>query len=235
MLSIKNLSKNFGGIAALKECSFEVEENSICGLIGPNGSGKTTLFNLLTGVHRCDSGEVHLKGEEITNLKTHEVVRRGVGRTFQITRVFTKMTAFENLMVASPEAGRAEEKALQLLEFVNLLELRDEYAGNLSFGQQKLLEFARVLMLEPELLLLDEPLAGINPTMKLRLAGLIKHLQKKGKTFLIVEHDIRAIMDLCEKLVVLDHGEKIAEGLPEEIREDERVIEAYFGAGKCWK
>ncbi|MBI5252903.1 MAG: ABC transporter ATP-binding protein [Euryarchaeota archaeon] len=234
MLSIRNLSKNFGGVAALHRCSFEVKENSICGLIGPNGSGKTTLFNLITGIYKCDCGDVYLKGEELTHLKPHEVARRGVGRTFQITKVFTKMTALENLLVAASKTGReVEEKALELLDFVNLLELRDEYAGNLSFGQQKLLELARVLMLEPELLLLDEALAGINPTMKLRLLELIRHLQKQGKTFLIIEHDMKAIMPLCEKLVVLDHGEKIAEGLPEDIQRNERVMEAYFGAIKC--
>ncbi len=231
ILSLERIDKSFGGVKAVDYCSLEVERNSICGLIGPNGSGKTTLFNLISGILKADSGAIRFNGRRIEKLKPFRISRFGLGRTFQITRVFREMSSLENLLAVAHHgdyAGRREQ-ALRLLDFVGLDKLRNEYAGNLSFGQQKLLEFARVLMLDPQLIMLDEPAGGVNPTLLNRLIERIRELKNQGKTFIIVEHDMGVVMSLCEKLFVLDHGEKIAEGFPSEIQNDERVIEAYFG------
>lgn len=228
LLKITNLTKTFGGITAVDDLSFNVKEGAITGLIGPNGSGKTVTFNLITGIYKPDGGEVYLKGERLIGLKPHEISRKGIGRTFQLIRVFPKMTVLENLEIAAREKDFREE-ALELLEFVDLSHLKDEYGGNLSYGQQKLLEFVRVLMTEPDLVLLDEPTSGINPTLVNKLMGYIRELNELGKTFLVVEHDMKVVMNLCEKLVVLDFGKKIAEGKPKEIRKSKTVIEAYFG------
>ncbi|MFQ5894751.1 MAG: ABC transporter ATP-binding protein [Nitrospinota bacterium] len=231
ILDIRKLTKRFGGITAVNNCAFGVPRNIIAGLIGPNGSGKTTLFNLLTGLERIDGGEYLYKGEPMNGLRPHEVFERGVSRTFQIIRVFKEMTALENLVAVSRDGDRAavRERALELLEFVTLTPLKDEYAGNLSYGQQKLLEFVRALMSDPELLLLDEPAAGVNRTLLNTLLDRIHQLRNQGKTIIIVEHDMKVVMNHCEKIFVLDHGELIAEGLPGEIQGNERVIEAYFG------
>lgn len=231
LLRIDGLTKSFGGVTAVNHCSLTILANRIYGLIGPNGSGKTTLFDLITGIQRPDRGEVYWRGERITHLKPYKIARRGISRTFQVIRVFPEMTALENLLVVAPRgAGAAvRARALELLDFVNLTSLKDEYAGNLSYGQQKLLEFVRALMLDPQLLLLDEPAAGVNRTLLNDLLARIRDLQQQGKTIVLVEHDMQVVMNLCEHLYVLDHGEVIAAGLPAEIQTDERVMEAYFG------
>ncbi len=232
-LQVKDLKKHFGGIKAVDGCSFDLPKGKISGLIGPNGSGKTTTFNLMTGVLKADGGEVIHQGENIANLRPYRIFNKGISRTFQITRIYREMTVFENMLSASsmrdPER-EARARAEELMEFVTLTKLRGEYGGNLSYGQQKLLEFSRALMTDPDIILLDEPAAGVNRTLLQNLLDHIHHLQEKeGKTILIVEHDMNVIMNHCEKIFVMDYGVKIAEGPPEEIQNNENVIEAYFG------
>ena len=230
ILEVRGVTKRFGGITAVDHCSLVLEPGRIFSLIGPNGSGKTTLFNLLTGIERCDVGEVWFKGARIDRLPPHQIALKGVGRTFQIIRVFPEMTALENLLVvARGELEPSYRRALDLLTFVKLDRLQGEYAGNLSYGQQKLLEFVRVLITDPELILLDEPAAGVNRTLLNDLLAAIRDLRAQGKTVFIVEHDMKVVMDLSEKIFVLDYGEKIAEGPPGVIQANEQVIEAYFG------
>jgi branched-chain amino acid transport system ATP-binding protein len=230
VLAVDGVRKSFGGVAAVTGVSFALEPGRIYGLIGPNGSGKTTLFNCITGVERLDAGRVLLRGEKIDGLKPWQIARRGVGRTFQVIRVFPELTALENLLVVTRGAhAEAERRGRELLEFVKLSQLADEYAGNLSYGQQKLVEFVRMLMTDPSLILLDEPAAGVNRTLLRDLLDAVGRLRDQGKTVLLVEHDMKVVMGLCETVFVLDHGEKIAEGPPGSIQADERVIEAYFG------
>ncbi|MEK7364574.1 MAG: ABC transporter ATP-binding protein [candidate division NC10 bacterium] len=230
ILEVRDVTKRFGGVTAVNRCSLALTPGRIYGLIGPNGSGKTTLFNCITGLDPRDAGEIRFKGERIDGLKPHQVARRGIGRTFQIIRVFPELTALENLLVVTREPFEtARRRAGELLRFVTLDRLQHEYAGNLSYGQQKLLEFIRVLMTDPELILLDEPAAGVNRTLLNELLAAITRLRDQGKTILIVEHDMKVVMGLCETVFVLDYGEKIAEGPPGVIQTDERVIEAYFG------
>ena len=231
-LDVQDLHKYFGGIKAVDGCSFRVPKGQISGLIGPNGSGKTTTFNLLTGVTPLDSGAVYYGGQDIAGLKPYQIFQKGITRTFQITRIYREMTVFENMMSVSnlnmPNA-EARERAEELMEFVNLTKLRGEYGGRLSYGQQKLLEFARALMTDPDLILLDEPAAGVNRTLLASLLDYIHQMQEQGKTILIVEHDMNVIMNHCETIFVMDYGIKIAEGPPKEIQSNEQVIEAYFG------
>jgi len=230
ILEIRGLTKRFGGVTAVNRCSLALSPGKIYGLIGPNGSGKSTLFNCITGVLRRDDGEIYFKAERIDGLKPHQVARRGIGRTFQITRLFPELSALENLLaVARTPHDAARRRAEELLAFVNLDRLRNEFAGNLSYGQQKLLEFVRVLMTDPELILLDEPAAGVNRTLLNELLAAISSQRAQGKTVLIVEHDMKVVMGLCETVFVLDYGEKIAEGPPGVIQSNESVIEAYFG------
>ncbi|MBI2157853.1 MAG: ABC transporter ATP-binding protein [Candidatus Rokubacteria bacterium] len=230
VLEVDALSKHFGGVAAVAGVSLRLEPGRIYGLIGPNGSGKTTLFNCITGLERRDAGRVLFNGRRIDGLKPFEVARLGIGRTFQIIRVFPELSALENLLVVTDgPLAAARTRALELLRFVNLEGLKDEYAGNLSYGQQKLVEFVRVLMRDPTLVLLDEPAAGVNRTLLNDLLDAVRRLRDEGKTILLVEHDMKVVMGLCETVFVLDHGEKIAEGPPGLIQADERVIEAYFG------
>ncbi len=249
MLEVKFLEKNFGGLRAVDDCSLEVRKGSITGLIGPNGAGKTTLFNLVTGFHKPDGGEILFKGERIDGLPPHKIFRRKICRTFQITREFSHMNVLENLMLV-PEDQRGEriwntwfrpgfvreqereirDKALEVLEFVELIDLKDEYAGTLSGGQKKLLELAKTMMADPDLILLDEPGAGVNRTLMRKLVDNIRKLcSEKGFTFLIVEHDMDLVMSLCNPVIVMSEGQKLAEGTPEEIRSNKRVLEAYLG------
>lgn len=230
LLRVEDVVKKFGEVVALDHCSIVIEPGSITGLIGPNGAGKTTLFNLITGVLQPDSGHIYFKGEEITGKKPYEIARRGVGRTYQIIRVFPKMTLLENLIVVGKEKERKVlEKAMDLLHLVKLADKKDDYASDLSFGQQKLLSLAQVLMLDAELLLLDEPAAGINPTLQNELMALIHQLNEEGKTFIIVEHDMNVIMNHCQNAIALNYGQKIAEGSCSVIQKDERLLEHYFG------
>jgi ABC-type branched-subunit amino acid transport system ATPase component len=230
VLAVEGVRKSFGGVAAVNDVSLALEPGRIYGLIGPNGSGKTTLFNCITGIERLDAGRVTLRGERIDGQKPWQIARRGVGRTFQVIRVFPELTALENLLVVTRGAhAEAERRGRELLDFVRLGRLAGEYAGNLSYGQQKLVEFVRMLMTDPTLILLDEPAAGVNRTLLNDLLEAVSRLRDAGKTVLLVEHDMKVVMGLCETVFVLDHGEKIAEGPPSAIQADERVVEAYFG------
>lgn len=242
LLHTENLTKRFGGIIAVQQCSMDVKKGTITGLIGPNGSGKTTLFNLITGVYKRDVGEVYLNGQRVTGTPSNKLCRMGLSRTFQITRLFWDLSVLENMIVPVRNVGfrnllapgvrrHEEERAMALLERVGLEFLKDEYARKLSFGQQKLLELASVLMSEPEIVLLDEPAGGVNPTMIRFIMDLIRDLNKEqGVTFLVVEHNMGVVMELCEHIVVLDQGAKICEGPPEIIQTDPAVLDAYLGS-----
>ena len=229
ILDIQDVRKSFGGVHALAGCGFSVGEGEIVGLIGPNGSGKTTLFNTIVGYLPLDGGRILYRGENVTGLPPYQIARKGIGRTFQVTRIFPKMTLMENVTLPTRNAA-AGDRAHELLEFVGLADLRDEYASDLSFGQQRLLSIIQVLMLDPGLILLDEPAAGVSPVMQKKLLELIHYLNEEGRTFLIIEHNMDVVMNNCERVVVLSMGEKIAEGSPEEVRRDEAVLTAYFGA-----
>jgi ABC-type branched-subunit amino acid transport system ATPase component len=230
LLEVDGVIKRFGGVTAVNGVSLALETGHIYGLIGPNGSGKTTLFNCITGVEQIDGGQIRFKGRRLDGLKPHQVFHQGIGRTFQVIRVFPELTALENLLVVTTnDYAAARARAEELLAFVKLTGLAGEFAGNLSFGQQKLVEFVRVLMTDPELILLDETAAGVNRTLLNDLLEAVRTLRDRGKTVLLVEHDMKMVMGLCETVFVLDHGEKLAEGPPGLIQTDERVIEAYFG------
>lgn len=232
-LECTNLTKRFGGNVAVNDCTFSVRKSQIVGLIGPNGSGKTTVFNLISGVHKADEGEILFNNENIKGLKSHEIAWKGIGRLFQIARIFPTMTVLENMLAASyylnEERQRSTEKALSLLEMMDLVHLQDEYAKNLSGGQQRLLEFIRLFMMDITLALLDEPFVGVHPTLIEKMIDQIKYWNEKGKTFLVVSHDIRSIMSICNPVLVLYNGQVIAEGTPSAIQQNKNVIQAYLG------
>lgn len=233
-LEIKNLEKCFGGIKAVDGLSFQVEESEILGLMGPNGSGKTTTFDLIMGFQSIDSGEIIFKKKSIHEISTHKRVRSGIGRTFQISRVFNELTALENLLVPYCELkGRDifnHKKAIELLKFLDIYKLKDELASNLSYGQQKLIELGRVLITNPSTILLDEPAGGINPILIEKILEYIEKLRnEEGKSFIIVEHNLKALEDISDRIIVLDHGRKIAEGTMENLRKNKEVINAYLG------
>jgi neutral amino acid transport system ATP-binding protein len=242
LIEAQGVSKSFGGLQALSECSVSVAEGSIAGLIGPNGSGKTTLFNVMTGYERCNAGEIRFGGEPITRATPEKVFSLGVGRTFQITRLFFRLSVLENMLVATQRhegwtrsvarrAGSAAERrrALELLEFVGLARLASSPAGNLSYGQRKLLELASLLVADPAVLLLDEPTAGVNPTLIKQLTERIRDLNRAGKTFLVVEHNMEFVMGLCHEVTVLHQGSTLTTGTPEQVRANPAVLDAYLG------
>jgi branched-chain amino acid transport system ATP-binding protein len=242
LLEVRGLTKHFFRLSALSDVSLSVEPGDLLGVIGPNGSGKTTLFNCVTGVLRPSGGQVRFKGEDITGLSADRVHRRGIARTFQLIQLFPEMTVLENMQLAAQERestllgrllrredGKATNRARELLAYLGIAGLRDQLASNLSYGQQKLLDFGMALMSRPEVILLDEPLAGVNPTMINSLVAHIRALNAQGHTFVVIEHNMEVVMSLCRRIVVLSQGERIAEGTPAEVADNPLVLDAYFG------
>ncbi len=230
ILSVHDLSRDFGGVHALRGVDLHVARGTVTGLIGPNGSGKTTLFQVVSGMDQGATGTISFDGESILGWRPSQIYRRGLARTFQLSRVFPELTVLENLVVAGSRHDRSvEERALGLLERVRLREYAKVRGKNLSYGQQKLVEFLRVLMSDPALILLDEPAAGVNPTLRQTLWEMVRHLNGLGTTFLVIEHNMEVIADLCSDVYVLNEGEMIAHGDFAAIRNNEQVLEAYFG------
>lgn len=252
MLKLENLEKHFGGLIAVDGCSFELETGRITGLIGPNGAGKTTIFNMIAGAFQPTSGRILFDGDDITGLPTHEMFHRGIVRTFQIPHEFGKLTVLENLMVVPPEQqgeslfwnwltpgkvkqreAEIREKAEDVLDFLSLTQVRDELAQNISGGQKKLLELGRTMMADSRLVLLDEPGAGVNPSLMVKLMEMIRRLnEERGYTFCIIEHDMDMIASLCHPIIVLAEGKVLTQGAMEQVRNDPRVLDSYLGGSE---
>ncbi len=251
MLSVENLNKSFGGVTAVSDCNFKIEEGSITGLIGPNGAGKTTAFNMIAGELKPDSGRIVFEGQDLSGHPTHEMFHRGIVRTFQIPHEFAKLTVLENLMVVPPKQpgehifsnwvtpaavkrreSEVREMAEDALEFLSIANLRNEPAGNLSGGQKKLLELGRTMMTDAKLVLLDEPGAGVNPTLLLKIREMIARLrQERGYTFCVIEHDMDLISALCDPVIVLAEGTVLMQGSMDDVRSNPDVLDAYLGGG----
>jgi neutral amino acid transport system ATP-binding protein len=240
LLEVRDLGKSFGGIRAVDRCSFAVEQGSITALIGPNGAGKTTVFNLISGLHRPDSGAILFDGARIDGLPPHKITRKGIARTFQISRDLAGLSVLENVVVHSPPGGvlhllqpsmspAERDRAMDLLRFVGIAELAREPAARLSYGQKKLLELAACLMAEPRLVLLDEPAGGINPALLEIIIDRVRQLREEGVTFLIVEHNMDVVMNVCDPVIVMAYGRFLAHGSPAAIQNDAAVLEAYLG------
>jgi branched-chain amino acid transport system ATP-binding protein len=248
IIQLQNITKKFGGLVAVNSLTMEVAEKSIHALIGPNGSGKTTTLNLIAGVLKPNEGAINYKGEAISNLPTYQIARQGIGRTFQNIKLFTSMTAIENVMVggdsqtkqgflgflfdinaAQREEKTLREKAGELLNFLGMYHLKDELVKNLPYGRQKVLELGRTLMSNPDLILLDEPAAGLNPSERNEFVAMLDKLHQQGKTLLLIEHNMDVVMSISQKITVLNFGAKIAEGSPRDIQTNDEVIKAYLG------
>ncbi len=226
IMRVNNLDKHFGGVYAVHKCSFGIEEGTITSIIGPNGAGKTTLFNLITGILKPDKGNVSFKNKNITGLRPYEIARTGISRTFQLAKVFKNMTARDNLLIAKQASDTELKRTLDQVHYQREL---DTISGELSYGNQRLLELARALLLPHDLLMLDEPTAGVNPKVRQELKNILKELKKQGKTIVLIEHDMDFVMSISDKVIVLDQGTVLTSGTPAKVRKNKKVLEAYLG------